>query len=269
MEAGSAITTVFKVLMIIIFSGSLLILLVYALMGHATWLIVANIIVISVSISIVQGIKHYRLTYICILLLIINLITFALIQIGKNPRPLTWNERRTIITHLEERYGDRGFKIIAAKSSNDHARKLLQYYTFKWKLYEAHLEDADGCDFVVQGENAGFNNLLTISEEYGIIRTIYDNRELFQSKITNLSATCVKRSGNTDYFQVNMKINYSQLNSFEFDENKEILNLNIIRDSILQSDTFLSDDELMIHVMYELKDGSVSYGFGEFKYDLS
>lgn len=235
-----------------------------ALFGGASWLIALWFVLFVLAVGIILYRKKSRALPIAISMALITLVISLILYLGASPRPLLPGERREIQNHLHSRYGDRGFKIVSATSSNEPIRDYMQlfsYRTFQWENIEATVKDRQGCTAQVTGTNQGFGNVTKLTEEYGIVRVIYDNRDVFDDKMEEAEARHITRVSDTDYMLVKVTVNYSHTDSYTFqaqEKARQQENMLALEHKVLKS-KYCAPNVVIIRVRYILEDSTEMY----------
>lgn len=272
----TAVNTTIIIITIIGLALVFLLVLLSCVQGNARWLAVLGIAMLMIGGAVYPWEKlniNKKLgiaTYLCLLLLGVNLITGLLLYAGASPRPLTPRERNAIIAHLEDRHGDYGFRILSATSSNERLtglHNLFSFRTFEWSIIEARAADRYGVDFYISGVNDGFNNIVGLQEEYGITRAVHVHRDLFQNRITSINPRVIERTSAGDWVRVEIRIDYSHLNWRDMDESQERESIYTIRSAIAW-ETGFDEGEIRVVAWYTLIEGRATFStFGGRNYD--
>lgn len=231
-------------------------------LGSAIWLPICSIIIMILVLILV---KKNKTRYFCLTLLIINLLIPTILYIGSQDRNLTVSEKRYILNYLEKKYGDKEFKIKSGKASNEEKiglQNMFSYYIYDWKNIDGEITDSNGYKFDIIGHNKGFNNIISLTDNYDVISSVYKFNFLFDNKISNVKANIFENYWEqisppyNYYISLSMNIDSSKDLKKDFNERLGYSYIQNIKQDILRQG-YCKD--IRIYVEYKMKDGIITY----------
>lgn len=220
-----------------------------AILGNAGYLIAAAALLIIFIIIFRIKQKRNILTALILVILAADVSIPCLLVIGSGTRALTSREEKAVLNYLEHKYGGHGFRLISAQAQNEQLtglENMFRYMAFDWSEIEVSAADEGGHVFAVQGyKKPFFGNIAVLYDDYGVLSAAYKHTGLFHDRVTDIRTTlwgiCRPENGgrqtsyNDNDYSVNlfMEIDYSGQSVEEFDVNTEHLNMEILKQAVL------------------------------------
>jgi len=250
------------VLKIIIILGLLAVMFIIgllALLGDAGWLIIVGIALLTAGGVAYKVRFHTKLrvsTYICILLLVVNVSVGLTLYVGTVPRPLSRQERSDILAYLELQYPSQRFRIVSGNARHStggwgSGLDFLSFGAFSWNEVEAIAADSNDVQFEVTGVSQSSWRILVgsfyFSDHYSLIQpqiTLQDihdmedeiweiilaHRHLFDDCRFERRTSTI--SFIPKHIEAYVTITYTHMLKSDFDESAENEKLQIVRDEI-------------------------------------
>ena len=250
------------VLKVIIILGLFVVMFIIGLltmMGGVDWLIIVGIVLLAIG-GIAYKIRfHTKLrisTYICVLLLAVNLSVGLTLYMGTLPRSLSRQERSDILAYLELQYPSQRFRIVSGNARHStggwgSGLDFLSFGAFSWNEVEAIAADSNDVRFEVTGVSQSSWRILVgsfyFSDHYSLIQpqiTLQDihdmedeiweiilaHRHLFDD--CRFDGKNVRISFIPQHIEAHVTITYTHMSQSDFNESVENEKLRIVRDEI-------------------------------------
>ena len=261
-KEDTMLDTVSKGIAIFVLLAVMVVIGFLVLLGDAGWLILVGLVLLATGGALYQWRLNSKIkvsTYICLLLVAVNILVGLTLYIGASPRPLTRQERRDVLTYLELQYPDQNFRILSGRARHSiDGWGILQFGTFRWNEIEAIVEDGDGLRFEVTGNQQWWR--VRVGSFY-----FSDNRPLMQPQFTNQDIQNMKDQvweiivahdhlfyGSTisrrherislapQYIEAYITITFNHITEDDFDRDATMEKMRIVRDEISTSMGFES-----------------------------
>jgi len=253
-------------LKVIIILGLLVVMLIIGLStlsGNAGWLIIVGVALLAAG-----GVAYKWLrskiklsTYLCVLLLAVNVLVGVTLYIGAAPRLLLPQERRDILAYLELQYPGQSFKIVRGKALNSSLtglKQLFKFRTFQWDEVEAIVADGNDVQFEVTGNDEWWNVRVGpyyFSDNYSLMQpqiTIQDIHDI-EDKVWGIIEAHHYLFDGGDFHEKNVEISFipqhieayaairlNHMSKSDYDETAATEKMRIIRDAIAANTGFES-----------------------------
>lgn len=238
----------------------------------AEYIAIAAVLIIRFVILFSKKRKKKMIPVLIWTLLVVNVSILCLVLIGSRPRNLAPWEKKYIYDFLEEKYGDRQFKILTAKAESEALtgwENMFRFKAFDWSELKAVVADENGHPFTIVGfKKPFFMKITMLFDDYDVLSAAYENTRLFQNKVTDIetepeefywkaNAREAYDSGSY-YVDLFLDINYSEFTSEEFNEQSEMVLMETLNSYILEHGYCKN---IRIFVDYTMSDGILEYRY--------
>lgn len=253
--------SILKIIFAILLILGLIFCFFSALCGNLLWLVILSIIFIIITLFT----KHKYRNFVIVLIILLILIP-TIVEIGAKDRNGTIKEKEYIITKMSDKYNITDVEILNLKFSNEKLiglENLLQFNTYKWNNFKATMKDNKGLKFNVYGYNDGFNNIISMVDDYFVVKTV----KQYSNDIYDIDVDLWEKTDSywsSYYVSLSYKVNYKNNSKREFDRLQELSHIENVKNGIY-SYNFTYD--VRLYITYEFNDGDINFKYNKFVYD--